>query len=47
MSRLHDVVTAVLTFAQTRKDQLAEKAERRGDEEALATAYHEEMKRKV
>eukprot|EP00903_Cladosiphon_okamuranus_P006649 g6492.t1 len=32
---------------ETRKDQIAEKAERRGDEEALAAAYHEEIIRKV
>eukprot|EP00752_Nemacystus_decipiens_P009459 g8458.t1 len=32
---------------ETRKDQITEKAERRGEEEALAAAYHEEIKRKV
>lgn len=49
ISSLHDANAAALSlsFAQTRKDQIAEKAERRVDEDALAAAYHEEMKRKV
>ncbi|CAN0282912.1 unnamed protein product [Pylaiella littoralis] len=36
-----------LLYAETRNDQIAENAERHVDEEALAAAYHQEIKRQV